>query len=166
VRGEENQTLVRGHYSCLRKAPDSRLAAVVRPQLVVQLDKIDQEIGNRLGVQRNDGLGLLCLMSLSSNHDDRTAGLESHPACPVLADQVRQVELTGPDLRAALKIGPHRLLARFSASCALHVRDQVKIAINMRRVSWFDRATGAALASRNQQAASASQKRDTAQNQT
>jgi ABC-type sugar transport system ATPase subunit len=54
-------------------------------------------------------------------------------------------------------------------SCQLELairRDQVKVALDMRRVSWFDRATGAALPARYQQAGSAHPQGNSPQEQT
>jgi ABC-type sugar transport system ATPase subunit len=88
------------------------------------------------------------------------------PACAILSACVSRLEYTGPDLLAALCVGPHRLVARASASRQIYVRDQVKITLDMRRVSWFDRATGAALPARYQQAGSAHPQGNSPQDQT
>jgi ABC-type sugar transport system ATPase subunit len=78
---------------------------------------------------------------------DPDAGLESPLWAPRLPAQVRQVEFNGPDLLATLAIGPHRLVARLPSHLEIRVRDRVTLALDMRRTTWFDPTTGAALRS-------------------
>jgi hypothetical protein len=55
------------------------------------------------------------------------------------------LEFNGPDLLATLALGPHRLIARLSASRSIHDRQRVQVALDLNRAVWFDPASGLAL---------------------
>jgi ABC-type sugar transport system ATPase subunit len=65
---------------------------------------------------------------------------------PTLTAQVRNLEFSGPEVLATLTAGPHRMVARVSPAQKFGVRDRVTVIVDLRRILWFDPATGAALA--------------------
>ncbi len=70
---------------------------------------------------------------------------EDHPERPVVEAQVRRLEFNGPEILATLALGPHRLVARFPSEIPVRERETLRIAIDLRRASWFEPETGRAL---------------------
>jgi ABC-type sugar transport system ATPase subunit len=64
-----------------------------------------------------------------------------------LSARVGRLEYTGPDLLAALAVGPHRLIARLPTNLALEDRQRVEVVLDLSKAVWFDQTTGAAISS-------------------
>ncbi len=74
----------------------------------------------------------------------------SHPtdtpgSRPGLIAQVRRLEFNGPEVLAALAVGPHKLWARLRASQPITDRQRVAVTFDPTGVVWFDQTTGEAL---------------------
>jgi ABC-type sugar transport system ATPase subunit len=77
---------------------------------------------------------------------DSEGSIGTGPTFVMFPAQVRNLEFNGADVLAVLDAGQHRMAARLSTGLKkVAVRDRVTVAVDMRRISWFDPATGALL---------------------
>ena len=76
-------------------------------------------------------------------HDDETPAGEA--SSTPLEAQVRRLDYTGPELLATLSLGPHRVVARWTASLPICERMRLRISLDLGRASWFEPDSGRAL---------------------